>query len=96
MSTWHDIKKEDIEIDKEDINIYLETISDRDDSGNVYATIKRKYLEDLFEKKSKEENEIKCKKMIDSLDKLPSGWGDYSGYISQVAIQELIEKIMLK
>jgi len=45
MSNWQEIKKEDIEIDGEDINVYLGS----DDFGNCYAVLKVKDVKDLLD-----------------------------------------------
>jgi hypothetical protein len=44
MSTWIQIKKEDIEIDRDEVNIAL----DPDEGGSQYATVKIKDLEDIL------------------------------------------------
>jgi hypothetical protein len=45
MSNWQEIKKEDIELDGEDINIYLGS----DDFGNNYVILKVKDVKDLLD-----------------------------------------------
>lgn len=44
MSYWIEVKKEDIELDGDQINVWLES----DESGNRYATIKVQDLKDLL------------------------------------------------
>lgn len=51
MSNWKDIKKENVEIDGEDINIYL----GYDEFGNNYATMKIKDVKELLEENEKNE-----------------------------------------
>ncbi len=51
MSFWYSPKKEDIEIDGDEVNIWLGS----DESGNIYATVKIKDLEDILKKKKDED-----------------------------------------
>lgn len=44
MSTWYEPKKEDMEIDGEDLNVFVHN----DDFGTVYAAIKIKDLKEIL------------------------------------------------
>ena len=50
MSMWKDIKKEDIEIDGDEINILEST----DDNGNNYIVLKIQDVKDLLIKSEEE------------------------------------------
>lgn len=45
MSTWHEVKKDDLTLDGEDINIYL----NNDDLGANYAIVKIADIKALLE-----------------------------------------------
>lgn len=44
MSTWYESKKEDLEIDGDEINIWVTS----DDCGNIYTTVKIKDIQELL------------------------------------------------
>ncbi len=44
MSIWYKSKREDLEIDGDEVNVYVAS----DQSGNIYTTIKIKDLKDLL------------------------------------------------
>lgn len=58
MSLWHEAKKEDLEIDGDEINIY----SGFDDSGNRYVTVKILDIKELLEHKKSTPKHGGCKK----------------------------------
>jgi hypothetical protein len=57
MSFWYEPKFEDLEIDKDELNIYL----GYDNNGSIYATVKIDDLKKIFNQQNNEEGNIQQK-----------------------------------